>query len=405
MKMTVNRKQEWEQIFNESWRQMRDFFYDPGMHGIDWGMMKAKYQPLLPYVNSRFDLTYVIGEMIGELSVGHSYVGGGDAPKSERISMGLLGATVSRDASGYYKIDKILKGENWANGWRSPLTEVGVNVNEGDYILAVNGVSTTTVNDIYELLINTAGKTVELTVNGKPETGGSRKTLVVPTGDESDLYYLEWVRKNIEYVSEKTNGLVGYIHIPDMGSGGLNEFVKYYYPQLQKKALIIDDRGNGGGNVSPQIAERLNRKPIFIDMPRNVKIPNTDPESAYGPKVLLMDQYSASDGDIFPYRFRAMGLGKLIGRRSWGGIVGIRGSLPFIDGGYLNRPEFANYDIEGKTWPVEGHGVDPDIIVINNPADEFKGKDDQLDKAIEVILDELKDRKELPPPPPYPKRN
>jgi tricorn protease len=405
MKLVVDRKQEWQQIYNESWRQMRDFFYDPGMHGVDWAAMKRKYEVLLPYVNHRNDLTYIIGEMIGELSVGHAYVGGGDVPKAERIQQGLLGAQLSRDASGYYRIDKILKGENWSASTRSPLTEVGVNVNTGDYIIAVNGVSTQSVKDVYELFFNTAGKTVELTVNSKPEAAGSRKTLVVPTGDESDLYYIEWVRKNIEYVSEKTGGQVGYIHIPDMGSGGLNEFVKYYYPQLQKKALIIDDRGNGGGNVSPHIAERLNRKPVFIDMPRNVTLPNTDPESAYGPKVLLMDQYSASDGDIFPYRFRSLGLGKLIGRRSWGGVVGIRGSLPFVDGGYLNRPEFANYDIEGKSWPIEGYGVDPDIVVYNSPADEFKGKDDQLDKAIEVILEELKTRKELPAPPAYPKRN
>jgi tricorn protease len=405
MKLTVDRKQEWQQIYNESWRQMRDFFYDPGMHGVDWAAMKKKYEVLLPYVNHRNDLTYIIGEMIGELSVGHAYVGGGDVPKADRIQQGLLGAQVSRDASGYFKIDKILKGENWTSSTRSPLTEVGVNVNTGDFIIAVNGVSTKTVSDVYELLTNTAGKTVELTVNSKPDMTGSRKTLVVPTADESDLYYLDWVRKNIEYVSAKTNGQVGYIHVPDMGSGGLNEFVKYYYPQVGKKALIIDDRGNGGGNVSPHIAERLNRKPVFIDMPRNVTLPNTDPESAYGPKVLLMDQYSASDGDIFPYRFRALGLGKLIGRRSWGGVVGIRGSLPFVDGGYLNRPEFANYDIEGKTWPIEGYGVDPDIVVYNNPADEFKGKDDQLDKAIEVILEELKNRKDLPVPPAYPKRN
>lgn len=405
MKLVVDRKQEWKQIYDESWRQMRDFFYDPGMHGVDWAAMKKKYEVLLPHVNHRQDLTYIIGELIGELSVGHAYVSGGDVPKPERIPMGLLGAQLSRDASGYFKIDKIFKGENWSNDTRSPLTEVGVNINAGDYIIAINGVSTNTVKDLYELLMNTAGKTVELTVNSKPDKAGSRKALVIPTDDESSLYYLDWVRKNIAYVSEKTNGQVGYIHIPDMGSGGLNEFVKYYYPQVGKKALIIDDRGNGGGNVSPHIAERLNRKPVFIDMPRNVTLPNTDPESAYGPKVLLMDQYSASDGDIFPHRFRAMGLGKLIGRRSWGGIVGIRGSLPFIDGGTLNRPEFANYDIDGKSWPIEGYGVDPDIVVHNSPADEFKGKDDQLDKAIEVILEELKSRKELPAPPPYPKRN
>ena len=405
MKVLVNRKAEWQQIFQEGWRQMRDFFYDPGMHGVDWKAIKEKYQPLVPYVNHRTDLTYIMGEMIGELSVGHAYVGGGDYPKADRIQLGLLGAKLSKDTSGYAHIDQILKGENWAPSTRSPLTEVGVNVKEGDYIIEINGVSTKTVTDVYELLVNTAGKTVELTVNAKPSKDGSHRTLVVPTADESDLYYLNWVRKNVAYVSEKTNGQVGYIHIPDMGSGGLNEFVKYFYPQLDKKALIIDDRGNGGGNVSPQILERLARRPVFFDLPRNVTIPRSDPEQALGPKVLLIDQYSASDGDIFPYRFKTNKLGTIIGRRSWGGIVGIRGSLPFVDGGFLNRPEFASFDVEGKTWPLEGHGMDPDIEVFNNPADEYKGKDDQLDKAIEIILNDLKSSAPVPAPPPYPKKN
>jgi len=405
MKVLVNRKEEWQQIYNEAWRQMRDFFYDPGMHGLDWPAIRAKYQPLVPYVNHRADLTYIMGEMIGELSIGHSYVGGGDYPKAEKIQLGLLGAKLSRDGSGFTHIDQILKGENWAPSTRSPLTEVGVNVNEGDYIIEINGVSTASVDDVYKLLVNTAGKTVELSVNSKPQKEGSRKVLVVPTSDEADLYYLNWVRKNIAYVSEKTNGQVGYIHIPDMGSGGLNEFVKYFYPQLDKKALIIDDRGNGGGNVSPQILERLARKPVFFDLPRNITVPKSDPELALGPKVLLIDQYSASDGDIFPYRFRANNLGKIIGHRSWGGVVGIRGSLPFVDGGFLNRPEFAGYDVEGKTWPLEGHGLDPDMEILNSPADEYKGKDNQLDKAIEVILEELKTSPAIPAPPPYPKKN
>nr|MDQ3016900.1 PDZ domain-containing protein [Bacteroidota bacterium] len=405
MQLSLDRKKEWEQIYNEAWRQMRDFFYDPGMHGVDWPAMKTKYAALLPYVNNRADLSYLIGEMIGELSVGHAYVGGGDLPKSSKLEMGLLGAQLSRDASGYFHIDKILRGENWSPSLRSPLTEIGVNAKEGEYIIEVNGVSTKSVTDIYELLFNTAGNTTELTLNSKPDKTGSHKTLVIPTADESDLYYLQWVRKNIDYVSQKTNGQVGYIHIPDMGSNGLNEFVKYFYPQLQKKALIIDDRGNGGGNVSPHIAERLRREPVFVEMPRNITIPNIDPDMVLGPKVLLLDQYSASDGDIFPYRFRKYGLGKLIGRRSWGGVVGIRGTLPFVDGGFLNRPEFARYDIDGKSWPMEGHGVDPDIEVINNPADEFKGIDNQLDKAIEVILDELKNRPELPSAPAYPHKN
>ncbi len=405
MKLVVDRKKEWEQIYNESWRQMRDFFYDPGMHGVDWPAMQKKYAALLPYVNCRLDLTYIIGELIGELNIGHAYVGDGDVETTERIPLGLLGAQLSRDASGYVRIDKIMKGENWDSSTRSPLTEVGVEVNEGDFIVAINGVYTNTVDDYNELLVNTAGKTVELTINSKADIAGSHKTLVIPTGDESNLYYLEWVRKNVAYVNEKTNGQIGYIHIPDMGSGGLNEFIKYYYPQIHKKGLIIDDRGNGGGNVSPQIAERLSRTPVFFDMPRNVTVPNTDPGSAYGPKVLLMDQYSASDGDIFPYRFQKMKLGKTIGRRSWGGVVGIRGSLPFIDGGSLRRPEFANYDLEGNSWPIEGHGVDPDIEVYNSPADEFKGIDKQLDKAIEVILEDLKSSKEIPAPPTYPKKN
>ncbi len=405
MKVLVNRKEEWQQIFNEAWRQMRDFFYDPGMSGVDWPAIKAKYQPLVPYVNHRADLTYIIGEMIGELSIGHAYVGGGDYPKADRISLGLLGAKLSRDASGFTHIDQILKGENWSPSTRSPLTEVGVNVNEGDYIIEVNGVSTQSVDDIYKLLINTAGKTVELTVNSKPQAEGSRKTLVVPIGDEAELYYLNWVRKNIAYVSEKTNGQVGYLHIPDMGVGGLNEFVKYFYPQLNKRAIIIDDRGNGGGNVSPQILERLARKPVFYDLPRNITIPKSDPEMVVGPKVLLIDQYSASDGDIFPYRFRTNHLGQIIGHRSWGGVTGIRGSMPFVDGGYLYKPEFASFDIEGKSWPIESHGVDPDIEVLNNPADEYKGKDSQLDKAIEVIMEELKTAPPVPAAPPYPKRN
>lgn len=406
MKIVVDKKKEWEQIFNESWRQMRDFFYDPGMHGVDWPAIKLKYKALLPYVSHRTDLTYIIGEMIGELSVGHSYVGGGDAPKSERIPLGLLGAKLSRDSSGYFRIDEILKGENWESVTRSPLTEVGVNVNKGDYITAINGISTKTVNDIFELLVNTAGKTTELTVNSKPSNTGSRKTLVVPTADESGLYYLNWVRKNIDYVNAKTNGEVGYIHIPDMGTEGLNEFAKYFYAQLQKKALIIDDRGNGGGNVSPQIVERLRREAAFFNMPRNVAIPNADPEMVVGPKVLMIDQYSASDGDLFPYRFRKYGLGQIIGRRSWGGVVGIRGSLPFIDGGSLSKPEFARYDAAGgNTWPIEGHGVDPDIEVINSPSDEYMGKDNQLDKAIEIIKGELVQRKDNPAPPPYPKKN
>jgi len=418
MEMKLDRKKEWAQIFDESWRQMREFFYAPNMHGVDWKEVHDKYRPLVDHVSHRADLTYILGEMVGELNVGHTYVGGGDMPKAKRIKTGLLGAELERDAkTRYYRIKKILKGENWNKSLRSPLTEIGVNAKEGDYILAVDGQPTNQVRNIYELLIDKAGKQVKLKLNSSPVEKGAREVTVVPTGDELNLYYYNWVENNIRKVNEATDGKVGYIHVPDMGVHGLNEFVKRFYPQLRKKALIIDVRGNGGGNVSPMLIERLRREIAMIDIARNT-VPSPDPGAMlYGPKVCLIDEFSASDGDLFPYRFRKHKLGKLIGKRTWGGVVGIRGSLPLADGGYLMKPEFASYDTEGKKWIIEGHGVEPDIYVdndpakeyagideqLNNPAKEYAGIDEQLNKAIEVILEELKTQeKTLPPPPPYP---
>jgi len=406
MKVWVDLKAEWQQIFNEAWRQMRDFFYDPNMHGVNWQEIHTKYEPLVPYVNNRNDLNYIIGEMIGELNIGHAYVNGGDKAKPERIKTGLLGAVLTRDNSGYYRIEKILKGQNWDKSTRSPLTEVGINVKEDDYILAVDGKATNQMSDIYKSLVGKADKEVELTVNSAPNMEGARKILVIPIDDESNLYYYNWVQDNIRKVNEATDGQVGYIHIPDMSSQGLNEFVKYYYPQLSKRGLIIDDRGNGGGNVSPMIIERLNRKLSLIRISRNGS-PRTNPRGMhFGPEVMLIDHYSASDGDLFPYQFKVMKMGKIIGTRTWGGVTGIRGSLPFIDGGDLRKPEFATYDTEGKKWVIEGYGVTPDIEVENDPAEEYKGIDQQLNKAIEVILDEIKDWPEkLPGAPEYPVKN
>jgi len=392
MKTMVNYHEEWDQIFDESWRQMRDFFYVANMHGVNWEAMKEKYEVMVPYVNNRNDLNYVIGELIGELNVGHSYVSGGDLPKPERIQMGLLGAQLSKDESGYYRIEKILKGENWRKNLKSPLTEVGVDVNEGDYIIAVDGVPTNELNNIYASLINTAGKQVELTTNSSPEVEGSKDILIVPVSGEARLYYYNWVQDNIRKVNEATDGQVGYIHVPDMGPGGLTEFVKYFYPQLTKKALIIDDRGNGGGNVSPMLIERLRREVTRANMSRNVTIPSQTPrQMMLGPKVLLINEYSASDGDLFPYSFKKHKMGTVIGTRTWGGVVGIRGSLPFIDGGDLRKPEFASYSSEESKWIIEGIGVEPDIYLRNDPAREYEGIDDQLNKAIEVILEELED--------------
>ena len=407
MKVNLDRKSEWKQIYNECWRQMRDFFYAPNMNGVDWPKMRDRYAQLLPYVNHRADLTYLIGEMIAELSLGHTYVGGGDYPKAERIQQGLLGAKIERDpVSKYYRIKKILKGENWDKSTRSPLTEIGVDAREGDYIIAVDGKSTNEMNDIYEALVNTVGKQVTLRLNSEPKEAGSRTTVVIPTGDEQNLYYYNWVEENIEKVSKATDGKVGYLHIPDMGNGGLIEFVKYFYPQIRKEGLIVDVRGNGGGFVSPIVIERLRRQVAMIDVARNAAITLDPGGTIFGPKVLLTDEFAASDGDLVTYRFKQYKLGPVIGKRTWGGVVGIRGSLPLLDGGFLNKPEFSRYDLEGKEWIIEGHGVDPDIVVDNDPAREYAGTDDQLNKAIEVIKNEIqKNPQKLPPPPQYPDKS
>ncbi|MFN8255019.1 MAG: PDZ domain-containing protein [Bacteroidales bacterium] len=403
MEMIVNKQDEWNQIFNESWRQMRDFFYLPNMHGVDWKAEKERYAPVLKYINHRNDLTYVIGEMISELNIGHAYVGGGQRPDVPKIKTGLLGAEISKDkTSGYFKIDKILKGKNWDKETRSPLTEIGVNASNGDYILEVDGINTKNINNIYQLLVNKAGKQVKLTLSSKPTEEGKRTVTVIPTDDESNLYYLQWVEGNIEKVNKATNGRVGYLHIPDMGVGGLNEFVKYYYPQLAKEALIIDVRGNGGGFVSPIVIERLRREAAQITIARNGK-PDFEPGGTMnGPLVMICDEFSASDGDIVNYRFKHYKLGKVVGKRTWGGVVGIRGSLPFVDGGFLNKPEFSRYDLEGKEWIIEGKGVEPDITVDNDPYLEYTGTDQQLNKSIEIILEDLKTKGKKIPEPPVP---
>ena len=400
----LNKHKEWNQIYWESWRQMRDFFYSPTMNGVDWKAQGDKYDKLVPYVNQRNDLTYIIGELIGELDIGHAYVGGGERPEPTRIKTGLLGAQLSKDKeSGYFKIDKILEGQNWTGDVKSPLTAIGVNAKVGDYILAVDGVPTNNVENIYEMLVNKAGKQVKLTLNSTPTEQGKHVETVMPIGDEAPLYYHDWVSGNIEKVNKATNGKVGYVHIPDMGIDGLNDFIKYYYPQLEKEALIIDVRGNGGGFVSPIIIEALRRVASQITITRNSK-PEVDPEGTlYGPMVLLCDEFSASDGDIVTYRFKHYNLGKVIGKRTWGGVTGIRGTLPFVDGGFMDRPEFSRYSLDGKTWIIEGKGVEPDIVVDNDPYLEYTGVDQQLNKGIEVLLEELKTQaKKIPPHPPYP---
>ena len=406
LKVRLDRRAEWNQIYNECWRQMRDFLFDPKLHGVDWEGMRRRYEPLLAHVQHRADLTFIIGEMIGELNIGHAYVGGGDLPKPERIPLGLLGAVIRPDASGYFRIERILRGQNWDPKYRSPLTEIGVAIRPGDYIVAVQGKTTRGMTDLYSALVGTAGKPVVLRVNREPQEDGARDQTVIPTADEQPLYYLEWVLSNIEKVDKASGGKIGYVHIPDMGVPGLNEFTKFYYPQLHKEALVVDCRGNGGGNVSPMIIERLRREPAMWTVARNGAV-NVDPSGqVLGPKVLLIDQHSASDGDIVGYRFRKHRLGPIIGQRSWGGVVGIRGSLPLLDGGILNRPEFSRFDLEAKEWIMEGTGVEPDIEVDNDPTREFSGVDDQLNRAIDELKKAMAAKPvKIPQPPAYPNKS
>jgi tricorn protease len=397
MKITTGYAQEWNQIFNEAWRAMRDGFYLENMHGVDWPAMKQKYAALLPCVKNRLDLNYVIGEMIGELNVGHAYISPGEYEKPARIRTGLLGADISRHASGFFRLEKIWPGASWSKDLRSPLTEPGVDAKEGDYIVAVDGTPANSVKDLYALLTGKAGIPVELSLNSQAQAAGARQVVVCPLADEYALRHYNRVQENIRKVDRATGGRVGYIYIPDMGVEGLNEFARYFYPQLDKEGLIIDDRANGGGNVSPMILERLAREPYRLTMSRGSKRIGTVPDGLQaGPKVCLIDKYSASDGDLFPWGFRALGLGKLIGTRTWGGIVGISGSLPFIDGTDLRVPFFTSYDPRTGDWIIENHGVDPDIVIDNDPLKEWNGEDQQLNRAIEEVMKELANRKPLP---------
>ncbi|MFC2452958.1 MAG: PDZ domain-containing protein [Tannerella forsythia] len=399
MKITIDYAKEWAQIFDEAWRAFRDGFYLENMHGVDWKAMKKKYGVLLPYVKNRQDLTYLIGEMIGELNCGHAYVNTGETNRPQRIKTGLLGAEISRDKSGFFRLEKILPGESWSPALRSPLTEPGIEAQVGDFIVAIDGVPTNTVNDLYALLVGKADVPTELSLNGKAQLNGARKVVIRPLEEEYSLYHYQWVKNNIEKVDKASGGKIGYIYIPDMGVDGLNEFAKYFYPQLDKEGLIIDDRANGGGNVSPMILERLAREPYRMTMRRGSTRNGTVPDAVLvGPKVCLINKYSASDGDLFPWGFRALKLGKLIGTRTWGGIVGITASLPFIDGTDVRVPFFTSYDMDGH-WMVENEGVKPDILIDNDPVKEWNGEDEQLNRAIEEVMKELKNRKPLPKTP------
>ncbi len=378
--------QEWAQIFDEVWRRYRDYFYVKNMHGYDWEGLRNRYRPLLQYVAHRSDLNYVISEMIAELSVQHAYVSGGDWERPARPRVALPGARFAVDsATGLYRIAKIFGGQNEEQNYRSPLTGIGVNAAVGDYVLKIDGEPLTAQTDPYQLLRNKADRPVTLTLSRAAKGDSGRQVTFEPVSDESDLMYLEMVQQNRKRVDDATGGRVAYIHVPDMGEDGIREFIKWYYPQIHRQGLIIDDRDNGGGNVSQMLIERLRRTLLSLDFSRTDDAASTYPDAVFvGPKVGLVNENSASDGDIFAAMFKQAKIGPLIGKRSWGGVVGISGHGPLIDGGTVFVPEFATASTTGE-WIIEGYGVDPDIEVENDPASILAGRDPQLERAIAEI--------------------
>jgi len=389
--MKIDPKKEWAQIYTDGWRIFRDYFYVSNMHGVDWKGIKERYSPLVNYVSHRADLDYILGEIISETNTGHSYVDWGDFEKIKRVDTGLLGAELTADqASGKYRITKIYAGENWNEARRSPLTEQGVNVKEGDYLLSINGTELNLSMNPYELLENTVGKTVEITVNSIPEAAGARTSTIRPIDSELELFNLNWVNERRAMVDKLSGGKIGYIYVPNTSTDGNRELFRGMYEYNEKEALIIDDRYNGGGFIPDVMTDLLNRKTLSY-WQRNGLSPMKTPGVAHnGPKVMLTNGYSSSGGDAFPYYFRKVGLGKLIGTRTWGGLVGMSGNAGLVDGGYISVPRFGIYD-ENEKWIIEGTGVSPDIEVVDRPEQLAKGIDPCIEKAVEVLLKQLQE--------------
>jgi tricorn protease len=404
LRLRIDIQQEWRHIFEEAWRLQRDFYWAPNYGGVDWPAMRVKYAALLPRVGTRQELNRLIGEMIGELGTSHTYIWGGeDHDEIDPVTVGLLGADIEFDGRAF-RIQRILARLSWDEALASPLAAPYLGVKEGSVIIAVNGVNLTAGSNIYDLLQDQAKKTIRLTV-ADDVGGANRRTIEIKAlAGEAQLRYADWVEGNRRYVEETSGGRIGYLHIPDMGGGGLVAFSRSFHPQIQRKALVVDVRDNGGGFVSQMIIQRLNRTVWAFMRPRHGVTERYPQKSLYGHMVVLIDQHAGSDGDIFPESFRLNDLGPLIGTRTWGGVVGIRGDKPFVDFGMSTQPEFAWWEPK-RGWSLENSGVAPDVEVAITPADRLAGRDPQLEKAVEMLLARLEeDPRELPPPPPWPVR-
>ncbi len=403
MEMMLVPPEEWRQIFTEAWRLERDYFYDPNMHGVDWEAMRVRYGALLDDVVSRWDLNFIIGELIGELNTSHSYRGGGDAEKAANRGVGLLGVDWEL-ADGAYRIQHIITAAPWDAETRSPLAEPGVDVAAGDWVLAVNGAPIDVTQDPWAAFEGLADSTVMLTVNDKPTTVGAREVLVETLSSEARLRNLAWIERNRRTVEVASDGRVGYIYVPSTGIGGQTELFRMFRAQYHMDGLIVDERFNDGGQIPDRFVELLNRPLYNFWAVRSGNDWQTPTISHTGPKAMLINAWSGSGGDAFPYYFRAAGLGPLIGTRTWGGLIGYSGFPALLDGGRLTVPTFSFYNTEGE-WDVEGHGVEPDIEVVDDPSLMVDGADPQLDRAIAEVLRALETEPPLRPDrPPYPVR-
>jgi len=396
MNIVIDPREEWRQVFVEAWRIYRDFFYVANMHGVDWPAIRRLYGAMLESCLTREDVSYVIREMIAELNVGHAYYFGGDGEDEPRVSVGLLGVDWELD-QGAYRIARIYEGAPWDFDARGPLSQPGVEIHEGDYVHGVNGVPLDPAKDPWAAFVGLSGQTVILTVSDKPKLDdGARDVVIETSGSERMLRYRAWIEHNRSYVDEQTDGRVGYIYVPDTGRRGQNDLVRQYVGQRHKQALIIDERWNGGGQIPSRFIEMLNRPVTNYWAVRHGKDSTTPGDAHHGPKCMLINGLAGSGGDMFPWLFREAGLGKLIGTRTWGGLVGLSGNPGLIDGGYAAVPTFGFYEKDG-TWGIEGHGVDPDIEVVDDPALMVGGGDPQLDRAIRLMLQEIAEHPYTPP--------
>ncbi|MFN0087810.1 MAG: PDZ domain-containing protein [Blastocatellia bacterium] len=393
MEVHVDPRAEWKQMYAETWRIQRDFFYDPTLHGLDYEGTKKKYEVYLDGLAHREDLNYLFREMLGNMSVGHHNAGGGDAPQANNVTTGLLGCDFKVE-NGRYRFAKIYNGENWNPQLRAPLTQPGVEVNVGDYLISVNGREVRSTDNVYSFFEAKANKQVTIKVSASPDGSNAREYTVVPAASETGLRNLDWIEGNRRKVAELSGGKLAYVYLPDTGGGGYTNFNRYYFSQIDKEGAVIDERFNGGGTAADYIIDYMRRPLMNKWATREGESFATPSASIYGPKVMIVNEYAGSGGDLMPWLFKKAGVGPLVGKRTWGGLVGIYDYPALIDGGGVTAPRVAFYNLQGE-WDVENYGTAPDVEVDFDPAEWRKGADPQLVKAVQVAMDLLK-KKPMP---------